>query len=92
MRYTGVLKRFCSMIDRIVLAFDAEAFEVNVDEHDMSVCMGILFKSIEVTGENEDHGLHDLIEKAMSFAIEFEDEDHVLLKLIYPSVWEPVNE
>lgn len=85
---TDILKQSCEAIDILIIEFDGESLDVEVDEEKMLIY--IQLECREITIESKEHRCYDLIQRSVSFGFSRTNNDTMLLELVFPSIWNRV--
>lgn len=80
------LKQYCDAFDVIIDEQEADQFNVEVDEKDMTVHISLVMMTVECSRTQPQLG--QLIQRAMSFSVQAEDKENIRLSFVYPSLWE----
>lgn len=80
------LKQYCGAFDKLIEEQDADSFDAEVDENDMTVHIDLVMMTVECSRNQPQLG--QLIQRAMSFRAKAEDGEHLRLSFVYPSLWE----
>ena len=80
----AVLESYCDILDNIIKANDAESFNVEVSETDMTI--KIIIESPDLISDMSD-GLIELIKHTVGFGFSASDDGLLQTKLIFPGVW-----
>ena len=81
-----ILKEYCGVIDEMLAEFGGETFEAEIDETDMTVRLSMTLNSVEVC-DTKNARIQQLLRRALRFSVSHADDDHILLSLIFPSLW-----
>lgn len=83
------LRKYCDAFDILIKENDADSFDFEVDEENMTIHIELVFESVEC---NKDHPqLCQLIKNSTSFSVRHKDGDHISMSFVYPSLWEKAN-
>lgn len=83
-----ILKQYCEAIDTLIEEFDGESLDIEVDETQMTICVQL--ECEDITIETQRHRYYDLIQRSVSFGFSSTENDTVVLKLVFPSIWNKV--
>lgn len=82
----SILKEYCSAIDILSDEFEGESYDVEVDEITMEITIGL--ECGEITIKTPDHELYELITRSVSCSFTTSEDDNLLVKFVFPSVWD----
>ena len=80
------LKQYCDAFDVLIDEQEADSFNVEVDENDMTVHIDLVMMTVECSDSQPQLG--QLIQRAMKFSVKDEDGTNLRLSFVYPSLWE----
>lgn len=81
----NILKQYCELFDELIENYDADSFEVEIDDEDLTVHMHLIVDAIECSAQQPQFG--QLIQRAMPFCVKTDDGKHLRLSFVYPSLW-----
>lgn len=82
----NVLKEYCNALDKICEEFNGEAFEVEVDENDMTISIKMF--CYEMTIESKRHLFYELVRRSKLLDFEYDQEDdNMSIRFVFPSIW-----
>lgn len=82
----AILKQYCEAIDELAEEFAAEAFDVEVDNVQMTI--GIAVECPDMTIESKSHVFYELLERAISVSYSVSPEGNLVIKFVFPSIWD----
>ncbi len=82
----NILRQYCGAIDSISRDFDGESLEVEVDEISMDVSITLECGEMVITSGN--HVFFQLAERSTKFSFSVSGDDMLLVRFVFPSVWE----
>ena len=82
-----ILKQYCSALDNLMERGDAESFDCEIDEDDMTVHLDIVVMDVTVDDPEHDE-FQDLVERANSVKITNENGEYIRVSFVFPSLWE----
>ena len=80
------LKQYCGAFDAMIEKQDANSFNVEIDENDMTVHIDLTMMDVECNRDMPQLG--QLIQRSMSFNVTWVDSENLKLSFVYPSLWE----
>ena len=83
----NVLQSYCDIIDSIARFNDAESFDVEVSEVDMTI--KIVIESPDLVSDEND-SFTELIRHTVGFGFSASEEGLLRTKLVFPSIWQHV--
>ena len=81
-----ILKSYCEVIDSLAEEFNAESFDVEVDDIKMTISIKMECPDITITSEN--HPLYELAGHAVSVHFSNNESDLMVVEFVFPSIWE----
>ena len=85
-RYNDILKSYCQVIDIIADRNSCESYDVEVDEERMTIKIELECQDFE----SEDTYLTELIKHTVEFGFSVSDENTLLVRFVFPSIWQHV--
>ena len=79
------LKRYCDVLDEIAQEFDAQSFDVEVDEISMNIA--ITMESPDIIIRSGEHRFFDLVNMAISVKFSHGEGDTVAVRFMLPGIW-----
>ncbi|MBR0156337.1 MAG: hypothetical protein IJM20_02315 [Clostridia bacterium] len=85
-----ILRQYCEYIDKVAEEANAEAFEVEVDDIEMTI--DVKMECPDLVIENASHAFYDLAERALklSFAVS-KETGNLVVGFTFPSIWSRVG-
>lgn len=82
-----ILKQYCEALDLIGDECDADSFEVEVDDINMTISIKVITPEIII--ENKNHVFYSLMKRAIKveFSHDSETED-ACVEFVFPSIWD----
>lgn len=80
-----ILKQYCGVIDALIEEFNAESYDVEVDEINMSIAISI--ETVDMVVETTNHNLFRLIDKATSVTFSCGEDGFLKTTFTFPSIW-----
>ena len=81
-----ILKSYCEVIDSLAEEFNAESFDVEVD--DIKTTVSIKMECQDITITSEQHPLYELAGHAMDVRFSHSEDDLMVVEFVFPSIWE----
>ena len=81
-----ILKHYCEYIDLLAKEHNGAGYEVEVDDIEMTVSIGIQCSELMVS--ERINLLCELAKRTVSFGFTNSDDGKFLVKFIFPSIWE----
>lgn len=85
-KYYDILKQYCEFIDVLTKEHNGVAYEVEVDDIEMTISIGI--ECAELMVSKSINLLCELAKRTVSFGFTPSDDGNILVKFIFPSIWE----
>lgn len=81
-----ILKSYCEVIDSLAKEFNAESFDVEVDDIKMTVSIKMECPDITITSDK--HPLYELAGHAIAVHFSHSENDLMVVEFVFPSIWE----
>ncbi len=81
-----ILKQYCEVIDSLVVEFDGESLDVEIDDIEMTITIKIECQDIVIKSQN--HNFYSLAQRAIEFGFSATEEGLLCAKFVFPSVWD----
>ena len=86
---SDILKEYCDAIDFISQEIDIVEIEAEIDEESMEIIITIGCEG-EIIVQSESNTFYDLIERTVRFAFSAPHDDALLVKFVFPGIWDRV--
>lgn len=83
-----ILKEYCEAIDSLAAEFNGESFEATIDDTEMTI--EIKMECMDINIESQTHRYYDLIQRAVSFGFSVSGNGNLVVKFLFPSIWDEV--
>lgn len=80
-----LFKQCCEGIDMLSKEFGGRSFEIEVDEETMDISVAL--ECGEIIIETKEHIMYELAKTAKRFEFSQPEEDVMLAKFVFPSIW-----
>lgn len=80
-----ILKQYCEAIDSVAEEFGGIAYEVEVDDIEMTVSIIMECEGIIITSKK--HVLYVLLENAVQFGFSVSESGNLAVQFVFPSLW-----
>ena len=81
-----ILKSYCRAFNKVLLEFDADSYEISVNEDTLEIEMSMTCVGIVI--ESKRHLFLELLDRSVYAELISEDGKSVTVKLVFPSLWE----
>lgn len=81
-----ILKSYCEVIDSLAEEFNAESFDVEVDDVKMTISIKMECPDITITSER--HSFYELVGHAIAVHFLNGEDDLMAVEFVFPSIWE----
>lgn len=82
----SILKEYCAALDEMAEDFNGEAFEVSVDDIEMTISIKLACSDILI--QSKEHPFYELVKRSARFNISHGDGDNLAVEFVFPSIWE----
>lgn len=83
-----ILQQYCSVIELLIQEFDGSAFDVSINEPQMTILITITCEDLTLKSSN--HNFYKLAERADSVGFSVSEDGDLNLKFVFPSLWDKV--
>ena len=85
----GSLKECCRDIDSLAREFGGFSYRAAVDTDTLAVTVGL--ECMEISLDGGINVLSGLIKRALSLEVSISDRGNLLLRFVFPGIWEPLK-
>lgn len=81
-----ILQQYCGVLDSLAAEFDGEAFDVEVDDIEMTIA--ITLECMDLSIDSKNHKYYSLAQRAIEFGFSVSENGLLCVKFVFPSVWD----
>lgn len=82
------LEQYCDTLDSLADEFDAESFDVEID--DITMTITITMECDEIIIESQNHKYYSIAQRLTAFGFSVSKDGLLCAKFVFPSVWDKV--